>query len=294
MRNRLLLLVIAACLLPFAAWGQTVVKCGAADDTPAINAAVAGNYSFVRLIGPCNVTSINLASKQGVILEGEGNLRTRLQPLTNGANVIDLTGSSNITLRNFWLCGVCSPAIVPNVGILAAQMQGNYNSDSIFIEHVRVDGNFATASFYNLGVASSTVTKSQFYNARPSMVVLFTANNYFGVASQYVSISTTQYVPSDWTFVGTEIHSLTTGFGFFIGGSTAIRYYGGNIASSLYPVSLSGASQLQPVNPNFIIMDGTTFYNDQAPVPPCAVQGQAGMPPVHFRANEAPFPLTGC
>jgi len=200
-------LLAALLFFPVMAFSQTVVTCGSADDTPAINAAVSSNYAYVRLIGPCNVTSINLTNKQGIILEGEGNLRTRLQPLTSGAQVIDLTGSSNITLRNFWLCGVCSPTVTPWSGIFAAQMQGNYNSDSIFIEHVRVDGKYQSAAFYNLGVASSTVTTSQFYNSNPSMVVLFTANNYFGGTSAYQTVSTTQYVPSDWTFVGSEIHS---------------------------------------------------------------------------------------
>lgn len=262
------------------------------DDTPIIRAELVSKGYAELDVGEFKVTSLDMTNKQGWMLKGQG-IRTKLIPTSSGVNVIDLTGSSNMTLRDFRINGVGQP-VVPSIGILCAQMDGNYNSDSIFIEGVRVDGSFSIATFYNLGVASSYVARSQFYNDR-AMVILFTAANYFGASSQFVTISTTQYVPSDWTFVGSEVHQLSPAFGFFIGGSTGIRWYGGNIASSLYPVSLSGVAQSQPVDPNFIIFDGTTFYNDQPPVPACAVQGQAGLPPVHFRGNETGgIPLTGC
>lgn len=262
-------------------------------DTTAIQASLAAKGYAELDTGSFYTTGLNLTASQGLSLIGWGT-RTYLLPSVGGGNVIDLTGASNPHLEGLHLMPNASLTTNPKIGILTAQIEGQYGSDSIFMDRVRVEGTYDNAAFYCGAVASSCLTRCQFYNTK-AMAALFTGNNYFGAVSAFVPIDTgTSHVPSDWTFLGCEIHQLSASFGLFLGAVQSLRWYGGNIASSLYPVSLSGVAQSQPQDPNYIVFDGTTFYNDQAPTPACAVQGQAGLPAVTFRDCQSSFPLTGC
>jgi hypothetical protein len=294
MKASVLLLLALSCVHVY---GQTTVACGASDDTPAIQAALNTKKRVILPEGDCRVTSLNITNRQGVTLEGQGALATNLVPTQPGANVIDVTGSSNITLRNFRIFGTATPDVVPSTGILNAQMAGSYASDVTTIEHVRVEGYFSLASWYNLAVASSYVNGSQFYNYEPGgITAILTGNNFFGASSSFVPIdNSNSHVPSDWTIVATEFHNFGNGWTFWIGGAQSIRVYGGNMSSQHAIVSMNSAV-INGANsyPAAVIFDGTTFYSDNGIQPPCAVQGLSSGQYVTFRANQFSMPATGC
>lgn len=288
-------IVVFVALFTFPALAHAaVVTCAGVDDTAAIQTAI-DETSFVHLEGTCKVSSINATGKTGLVIEGDGSFATEIAPLTNGANVIDLTGSSNATLRDFHLCGTCAPGIVPATGILSAQISGSYTSDVLHIESVRVDGSFSLAAWYNLAVASAHVAFSQFYNYQPNAItVVFTGNNFFGAASSFVAIdNSNSHVPSDWTLVGVEIHNFGSGWALWIGGAGSVNFFGGNMSSShaivsLNPVVISGVTTY----PAHLQFNGITFYSDFAPAAACAVSGYTAA--ASFVNVTATVPLTGC
>jgi hypothetical protein len=289
MKNSILLLAF----LGVNAYGQTSVTCGLLDDTPTIQAALNTAKRVILPEGNCRVTSLNITNRQGTTLEGQGALATNLVPIRSGGSVIDLTGSSNITLKNFRVFGTANPSVVPSIGILNAQMAGSLASDVTTIEHVRVEGYFSLASWYNLAVQSSYVNGSQFYNYYPSAATaIMTGNNFFGASSSFVSIdNSNSNVPSDWTITATEFHNFGNGWTFWIGGAQSVRVYGGNMSSqhvivSMNAVTINGSNSY----PAAIILDGTTFYSDNGIQPACAVSGLTQY--ITFRANQSSMPLT--
>ncbi len=290
--------LILAPLILLSVPASAAVVCGTADDTPAIQAAIDAGGKVVLPAGDCRVTSLNVTNRQGVTLEGQGTLATRLIPIQSGKVVLDLTGSSNITLRDFRLCGYCDMAIVSTIGILNAQSTLGYNSDVTGIVRVRVDGNFSLAAWYVHGVASSYASYAQFYNYQAGVpTVIFTGNNFFGAASAFTTIdNTNSYPPSDWTLTQTEIHNFGGSWGLWIGGAMSFRMYGGNISSSHPLVSLNAVVMAYGTQyPANIVMDGTTFYNDFLPAPACVLSGQTSA--VSLRANDTagiPMTASGC
>lgn len=270
---------------------------GTADDTAEIQAAIADYETVVLPSGTCRVSSLDLTNRIGVTIKGQGILGTQIIPIQSGVNVIDNTGSSNTTLRDFRICGFCNPSIVPTTGILGAQRQGAYTSDVLSIERLRVDGNFSVAALYVYGVASSNIFASQFYNYQPNAITaIFTGNNFFGAASAFATIEPNPlYMPTDWTVVQTEFHNFGSGWAVWLGGARSLRFYGGNMSSGHPVLSVNAVmGQAGQMNPAYIIADGVTFYGDEIThvTPACAVKGMTGA--ITFRANESPVPLTGC
>lgn len=284
----------------FSAYAQNTPTCGTADDTAAIQAAIdnttpQGRVKVVLPMGQCRVSSLNVTNRQGVTIEGQG-AATQIIPIQNGANVIDLTGTSTVTLRDFRICGYCDMNVVPSIGILAAQMNGNMNSDVVHIDNIRVDGKFTLAALYAYGVHSSSVAWSQFYNYQANgLTAILTSNNFFGAASAFVTINqANDSQVSDWTITGTEFHNFASGWAFWMGGVSSLRVYGGNMSSS-GPIASSNAVTISGVNtyPDTVIFDGTTFYSDNPPTAPYAVGGLTAGQYITFRANKAHgMPLT--
>jgi hypothetical protein len=103
--------------------------------------------------------------------------------------------------------------VKPIVGILAAQMQGSAASDVLKIEGVRVDGNFALSALYALGVQSSAIYASQFYNYEPNgMVGIFTGTNLWNIRSPFAPVSQANDMRvSDWEITASEWHHLASG-----------------------------------------------------------------------------------
>jgi hypothetical protein len=83
---------------------------------------------------------------------------------------------------------------------------------------------------------------------------------------------------------------MRTGYG---SAARSIRMFGGNVSSSGIPVSINAVGLGGVVKtPKYLMFPGTTFYNDFAPWPPCAIQNNAGADGVPvLQANESPFPL---
>lgn len=278
----------------FAANAQPIT-CNLEDDTPTAQAAINATRQLILPAGTCRFSSINATNLSGVSIIGQGNLISQIVPIQSGVNVIDLTGSNTKTLRDFRICGYCDMSVIPSTGILDAQSSLAYSSDVTIIERVRVDGKFSLAAWYNLAVASSAISYSQFYNYNPGgQVAIITGNNFFGAVSHFTTIdNSNNHTPSDWTFTQVEFHNLSgSGGALWIGGATSLRFYGGNMSSSGIPVSINATLNGSGVaiSPGWIIFDGVTFYNDFPPTPPRAITNNSGVAPL-MRANQAGFPL---
>lgn len=288
------------CIVATTANAQTPVACGTADDTAAIQAAISNHSKVVLPIGTCRVSSLDVTDLSGVTIEGQGILATQIVPIADSVNVIDVTGSSNVLLRDFRICGYCDLARVPTTGILSGQSTAGYHSDVFGIERVRVDGNFGLSALYVHGTASSYIRSGQFYNYQPNaLVAIFTGNNFFGAVSAFTTTDNgNHYAPSDWTIAQTEFHNFGNGWGLWMGGTDSFRFYGGNVSSSHKLVGLNQVALSSGLrNPSNIIFDGTTFYGDELThvSPPCVLSGITGAAALRSNnTNGIPVTAGGC
>jgi hypothetical protein len=302
-----------------ALWAGTLhaqlVDCKGPDDTEVIQAAINKHNHVILPAGICHVSTLdgtnhvdplNGPKPRGLVIEGQGLELSQLWPTKSGVNVIDLTGSSNVTLSKFRICGYCTPKVVPSTGILSAQTSGSAASDVFGCDRVRVDGSFSLAAIYILSVASSNIEYCQFYNYQPDKITaIFTGNNFFGAASTFATIDNAndQY-PSDWTITGSEFHNLGNQAALWLGGILGARFYGGNAscgsATCGHPIvsvnKVTGKDSRTGNDVDFlpadIIFDGTTFYTDEGAQLTCGVSVDSGDPSaVTFRANFSSMPL---
>lgn len=229
---------------------------GTGDDTAAIQAMLPGVASLPR--GSCMLAG-TLTLPAGSVLQGAGPDQTFLIPTTPSMSMIEITGTATIRDLNLGPLGP-PPSMLLKAGITA---QGLF--DRVRIERVWVNGYFTDWAFAALGgVASSSITNSQFWNYQ---------NGTWTVILVQVS---------DWTFSAVEAHEVqpsgrsgSSAVGFI--DSFSIRWFGGNIAGSNVLVNLSQSS--------LIIFDGTTFYSDNGTPPACMVGLYGGSPPPAFRQN---------
>lgn len=252
----LLILVGGAFLLLAAAAPALALCTGTGDDTAEIQAMLPGVASLPR--GSCMLGG-TLWLPAGSILHGAGPDQTFLIPTTPGMSMIEITGTATIRDLNLGPLGPPLPMV------LSAGITANGVFDRVRIDRVWVNGYFTSWAFAAFGgVASSSVTNSQFWNYQNGTwtVVLHQA--------------------SDWTFIAVEAHEVqpsgrsgSSAVGFIE--SSSIRWFGGNIAGSNVLVNLSSAS--------LIIFDGTTFYSDNGTPPACMVGLYGGSPPPAFRQN---------
>jgi hypothetical protein len=263
----------------------TAITCGQPDDTPAANAAAAAG-GYVQLpLGVCNIAAgINGTNTFGFVVTGYGP-NSVLNGIQTGAPIVDLTGASHPTVSNLRI--TTNYGIQSQVGILNAQTKGSYSSDATRIQNVRIDGTYQIAAHYDLGVASSGVEFSQFYNYTPGgFTSIHTSNNSWGAHSLYTTIDdANDKPPSDWTFVQVENHDLgivngVAGTSVWLGAVGNFRWIGGNVSSSGTRVTINATpnphapgTAMYPINVSF---HGTTFYSDYAPSPAIDVYNNAG------------------
>lgn len=260
----------------------TNVVCGTADDTASMQHAMDTWGVIILPSSPfiiCKATSLNLTNRQSPSIIGAGPLLSQIQCIQSGVNCIDRTGSYSSLIQDVWI--TTAPGIAPKVGILDAQPPccASLPSDTVQNLNVRVDGTYSVATWFIASVASSKSMDGVYYNSYPggSTVVMTGSNVGWGVTSAFTPITTTSnQMPSDWTFVSTEMHNLGGGFGFYCGGCSSVRFIGGNIAANNTPapvsinavVNFSGAT----IYPRLNYILGTTIYNDIPPAPPCGIQ----------------------
>jgi hypothetical protein len=274
--------------------GGTLVN-GVPDDTEEAQGSLT-QYGAL-LLGPKTyyVRPLDLTDTFGAMIRGVG-YRSLLIPIEAHQPVLDLAGASHPLLSTFRIEGQQSAP--PLTAILSAQKDGSYSSDAIRIENVRIDGYYDLAAHFDLGVASSSVIGSQFYNyTAAGKVVIHTSNNFFGAHSKFKTIATqTDKQPSDWTYTQSEIHDLggVGGIGLALFGCRSIRYLGGNISSSGQPVSnnaaMNGSITIYPGDVSFM---STDFYADFNPQPICHIKNNAGSAGVPHFYGYAVNPVVG-
>ena len=290
-----MLLLVTLCPAPL--WAANVL-CGGLDDTAAIQAALdaarIARGGVVQLpLGTCRVRALNGRDLAGVRIEGVTAYGTLLMPLESGGIVLDLTGSYDVTLARFLMGNGNQPgAPMPLVGLLTAQAdERTPTSNLIHLDQVVTQGSFAWAAWLNLGVASSTVMRSQFYNYTAGVgSVVFIAHNWMGLVSPFGPLMAGDFPPTDWTLTGVEIHNMAGGVALWLGGADSLRFFGGNLSVNGSPwfvtVNVAGT---WPTGPN-LIFDGTTFYTDDGSVPRCLIQSNQGTFAAHLRATYLGVP----
>ena len=277
---------------------SATVACGGVDDTVVIQAALndvrANGGGLVTLpLGICPVRALNARDLVGVRIEGITATGTRLVPLESNGIVVDLTDAADVTLANFSIGNWNQGALVPRVGLLTAQSNASIPaSNVVHLDRLSLVGTFAWAAWLNLGGASSTVMRSQFSNFSSGIgTVVFVAFNWMGLASPFGPLMAGQFPPTDWTFMGSEIHNFSSGVALWLGGADSLRFFGGNMSvnngfPSFIVVNVAGST---PTGPN-LVFDGTTFYTDDGSLPRCLIQSNQGPLPVDLRANYLILP----
>ena len=289
------------CLILFIFWLSSAeaapLVCGGVDDTLAlqsdIDRARIARGGIIQLpFGTCRVRALNGRNLIGVRIEGITSFGSILAPLESGGIMFDLTDSFDITLTRFTLGNPWQPTThTPLVGLLTAHADlATPSSNLIHLDQLVISGTFGWAAWINLGVTSSTVIRSQFYNFSPGIgTVVFVAYNWMGLTSPFGPLMTGNSGPTDWTFLGSEIHNFGGGAALWLGGADSLRFFGGNISVNLgFPhfVDVNVAGTI-PTGPN-LIFDGTTFYTDDGSRPRCLVQSNQG--PLPVRVNSLGIP----
>lgn len=289
--TRLATLVTLLLVIQAVSAGAGAVPCGGVDDTAAVQAALDGARGGGLILlpaGPCAVRALNGRNLVGVRIEGVTASVSRLVPLDSDGIMLDLTDSADLTLANVSIGNWNQGAAVPRIGLLTAQSDAvNPKSNIIHLDRVTVIGAFSWAAWLNLGGASSTVMRSQFYNFLGGIgTVVFLAYNWPALISPFGPLMTGTFGPTDWTFVGTEMHNFGLGVAFWAGGADSLRFFGGNMSVNGFPwyLTLNVAGTL-PTG-SHLLFEGTTFYTDDGSVPLCVIQSNQGPVPVTDRASD--------
>jgi Pectate lyase superfamily protein len=211
---------------------------GSTDSTAAIQSAItqAKNQVGGKVHLPAGqylVSSLNLTNLSGLAFEGDGVNVTRINPTSSSGVVMDLTGSSNVTLKGFQI-GYYNQSAVPKAAILLAQVASGSSTEILF-EDIYVSGSYSVATLYDYGVPSSHFLNSRFYNYDSAAVptVYLTQSNAASVTSAFSTITTGNLSTSDLTFTGCEIHDFTQNSGagtVWLDGANQISWFGGNIS----------------------------------------------------------------
>ena len=248
---------------------------GTGDDTAALNTMVQAGGIVTLPAGKCLVSSLNATNLAGAVIQGQGPGRTYLLPLPGTtAAVVDLTGSSFVTLRDLQIgIGPGEPAApqyptVTSAGLLTAQRAGNASCNRLVIDNVQVTGSYTGWAWYNLGCASSEVRSSAFWNFSEvgAGTVTFTSKNIWGMGSLYQAIQAGLEYAADWAFFGTEMHADRLAGGaiayptFVCHACSAVKFYGRTIAGSGPAYVWTQTSDGMAVGPLYFY--GVTFYSD--------------------------------
>ena len=248
---------------------------GSGDDTVALNALVQAGGRVTLPPGKCLVSSLNATNLVGAVIQGQGPGRTYLLPIPGAtAAVVDLTGSSFVTLRDLQIgIGPGEPAApqyptVTSAGLLTAQRAGDASCNRLVLDNVQVTGSYTGWAWYNLGCASSEVRSSAFWNFHEPAagVVTFTSKNIWGMTSAYRAIQTGIEYAADWAFFGTEMHADRLAGGaiayptFVCHACSAVKFYGRTIAGSGPAYVWTQTSDGMAVGPLYFY--GVTFYSD--------------------------------
>lgn len=245
------------------------------DDASAINAAVAaavaasGGTIYIPANKSCMVSQINLTGiGVALTIRGEGVSSSRLMPLQNAASltghghVIDLTGSSQLTLDNFEIGTFQTLAVAPTA-IFLGQIAGN-SSNRLRFRNLYVTGQYTGATFYDFGVPSYEIFASDFYNYLPGAgshgVMYLTATNAFSYSSSFATVVGGTMNTSDIHCFNCELHKFGgTGADNWVlrlDTTTNIAFYGGviNGGATAYVFTDGACAHLSFFN--------TTFENE--------------------------------
>lgn len=219
------------------------------DDASAINAAIqaavtaGGGVVLIPagrsfLISQINLTGIGL----GITIRGDSGVSSsKLMPMqtaasgTSNGHVIDLTGSSQLTLDNFQIGSFQTLAVAPS-----ALFFGQTNSNAanrVRVRNLYVSGRYSGATVYVYGTPSFEMFGSDFYNYQPGAgahgAMCLTRTNSFGYTSAFATIATGSWNMSDVHFFNCEFHKFGgTGADSWVismDGATNIAFYGGVI-----------------------------------------------------------------
>ena len=268
---------------------------GSTSDTSAINAAIhiacnpagtAPTYPFGNgavfappgtyiVNGGINMTNISGGNvSSGCILRGSGQSATVFSSTTSTNATIDLTGSSDVLLENFWIRAGATNGSGTSYGLLIAASNSQACNVNTF-RNVSMDGWFTQVGVYIYNCSDCLVEESVFSSYYTSLYadVAIVASNVLGATSSYATITTVNPAQSgNWQFVRSEIHDLSARSGsstvipLLISGSfSPIVFQGGVIAGST--TKANGGLITLNNSPNGLVFIGNQFYADYGSQP---------------------------
>lgn len=149
---------------------------GVADDTAAINAAIAyartlpaggtvyipdGTYAVTEI----NATSASADFTKGVIIKGAGRLATRIVPFASGNVLLNMMGSNNMLVEGMTFL---SQAFQSQCAIFMARSTTSANCNNNKFRDVYTEGNYSKASVVCNGSESSGWFNCRFENTNPA------------------------------------------------------------------------------------------------------------------------------
>lgn len=270
---------------------------GIADDTAAIQAAInacktstyhgvvylpPGTYCFSRL----NLSNIG----GGFILRGDGWNSTRLMAIghssygTATGHLLDCSGSK-LKIESLQI-GAFNQVPIPTTAIFMSQSSTN-GADMVHLSDLYISGSYSTATIYNYGVPSGSMTRCQIYNylsAASQYVAIFTKTNISGLASDFATVPApfANISMSDWTFSANEFHrfgNLSAGICVVLDDVSNFTFLGGNITAG-------GAAYIWANGTcKYVYIIGTTFETESQPMPANTIL-VIGTLNIHFPATH--------
>lgn len=217
------------------------------DDAPALNAAIVaaknarGGTIYIP-VGSYLVSQIDLTNcGWAITIRGEGVSSSALMPMQNAisgtvqGHVIDLTGSSQLTLDNIQI-GSFQTLATATCALFFGQTNAN-GANRVRIRNLYVSGQYSGATVYIYGTPSFEFWASDFYNYKPGAgghgVMTLTRTNVLGYTSQFMSIATGAWNMSDVHFFQCEFHKFAatgaSNWVIYMEGASNISFYGGVI-----------------------------------------------------------------
>lgn len=225
----------------------------------------AGNYDVSGGIDGTEAPDTN----GGFTIEGEGITCTYLRA-TSGANaILDLTGSSAVTVKDLWIDAPNGAGVAYGV-LLAASL--THANNVIKFENVVVSGWFTQVPIYTYHSSDGMWDHCQVANYLPGCVALLvhTSTNFLGAHSDFTDIATTTAGQAgDWTYTDFQLHDISVAYPgqssviplLVYGHHSPIKFVGGVIAGMISQ-GHGGMVTIDGVSPGGLSFLGVQFYGD--------------------------------
>jgi hypothetical protein len=220
--------------------------------------------------GGVNATNIGA----GCTINGAGLTTTVLKATTSTNAVLDMTGSSAVSVNNLQLTD--GGSAVANFGLLLASSTTPSPCNVNHFSGISISGHFIKTGVYIYGCSDGSIANTQVSGANASATAVFyiTGTQDLSATSSYQTIATNGN-SGDWLFRSLELHDLShQGGGFsnvspliISGPFSPLKFIGGVIAGPAISGANIGAVTFSGTGVNAVSFIGTQIYSDNGQPP---------------------------